>query len=303
MKLIEFKQQKEIPGYLTQKSGLASSVVFATIFALLFINIYKPFSSTQWGGGDVTTLEYLLWSMAIVFVGFFVLVISRIILYFYAKRHRMFYWVFAVWVIVEISAMSIIYTSIATLAMPATVGLKDGTQVVDFFWSCFSAIFFVLLIPTMLSWLYLAFWEKKNALQKLENQYKGSDIAVLAVNQPTVVQFKDEKGEIRLSVKMENVIWIESDDNYVHIKYQNQGKMLDYLLRNSLKRLVDDLKDTTIFRCHRKYMVNFDHAVALRKGGVGLVLELDTQPMVEIPVTDTYKEDISLAFMKYSNRK
>lgn len=303
MKLIEFKQQKEIPGYLTQKSGLASSVVFTTIFALLFINIYKPFSSTQWGGGDVTTLEYLLWSMAIVFVGFFVLVISRIILYFYAKRHRMFYWVFAVWIIVEISAMSIIYTSIATLAMPATVGLKDGTQVVDFFWSCFSAIFFVLLIPTMLSWLYLAFWEKKNALQKLENQYKGSDIAVSAVNQPTVVQFKDEKGEIRLSVKMENVIWIESDDNYVHIKYQNQGKMLDYLLRNSLKRLVDDLKDTTIFRCHRKYMVNFDHAVALRKGGVGLVLELDTQPMVEIPVTDTYKEDISLAFMKYSNRK
>lgn len=303
MKLIEFKQQKEIPGYLTQKSGLASTVVFATIFALLFINIYKPFSSTQWGGGDVTTLEYLLWSMAIVFVGFFVLVISRIILYFYAKRHRMFYWVFAVWIIVEISAMSIIYTSIATLAMPATVGLKDGTQVVDFFWSCFSAIFFVLLIPTMLSWLYLAFWEKKNALQKLENQYKGSDIAVSAVNQPTVVQFKDEKGEIRLSVKMENVIWIESDDNYVHIKYQNQGKMLDYLLRNSLKRLVDDLKDTTIFRCHRKYMVNFDHAVALRKGGVGLVLELDTQPMVEIPVTDTYKEDISLAFMKYSNRK
>ena len=303
MKLIEFKQQKEIPGYLTQKSGLASTVVFATIFALLFINIYKPFSSTQWGGGDVTTLEYLLWSMAIVFVGFFVLVISRIILYFYAKRHRMFYWVFAVWIIVEISAMSIIYTSIATLAMPATVGLKDGTQVVDFFWSCFSAIFFVLLIPTMLSWLYLAFWEKKNALQKLENQYKGSDIVAPATDQPTVVQFKDEKGEIRLSVKLENVIWIESDDNYVHIKYQNQGKMLDYLLRNSLKRLVEDLKDTTIFRCHRKYMVNFDHAVALRKGGVGLVLELDTQPMVEIPVTDTYKEDISLAFMKYSNRK
>lgn len=303
MKLIEFKQQKEIPGYLTHKSGLASSVVFATIFALLFINIYKPFSSTQWGGGDVTTLEYLLWSMAIVFVGFVVLVISRIILYFYAKRHRMFYWVFAVWIIVEISAMSIIYTSIATLAMPATAGLKDGTQVVDFFWSCFSAIFFVLLIPTMLSWLYLAFWEKKNALQKLENQYKGSDIAAPVIDQPTVVQFKDEKGEIRLSVKLENVIWIESDDNYVHIKYQNQGKMLDYLLRNSLKRLVEDLKDTTIFRCHRKYMVNFDHAVALRKGGVGLVLELDTQPMVEIPVTDTYKEDISLAFMKYSNRK
>lgn len=302
MKLIEFKQQKEIPSYLTQKSGLASSVVFATLFALLFINIYKPFSSTHWVEGN-TTLEYFLWSMAIVFVGFFVLVVSRIILYFYAKRHRMFYWVYALWIFVEISAMSIIYTCIATLTMRKTVGLQDGTQIVDFFWNCFFAIFFVLLIPTTLSWLYMAFWEKKNALQKLQNQYKSNDIVPPAVDQPTVVQFKDEKGEIRLSVKLENVIWIESDDNYVHIKYQNQGKMLDYLLRNSLKRLADDLKDTTIFRCHRKYMVNFDHAVALRKGGVGLVLELDTQPMVEIPVTDTYKEDISLAFMKYSNRK
>ena len=88
--------------------------------------------------------------------------------------------------------------------------------------------------------------------------------------------------------------------SYVIIKYQNQGKISEFLLRNSLKHLTEDFKDTTLFRCHRSYMVNFNHAVALRKGVEGLVLELDVQPLKKIPVSKTYKEETSAAFMQYT---
>jgi len=298
MWLIEFQQQKEIPDYLKTKSGLASQVLFVTFFALLFINIYKPFKSENWASLD--SLQYIGWSLAVVFVGFFVLVVSRTILYHYAKKHRMFYWVYALWIIIEISAMALIYTLVVRFFMPE-MHIDDGTKSVDFFWGAFFIIFFVLLIPMTLSWLYFAFSKKKHDLQLLQSQIQGGQAPV--ADQPSVLLFKDEKGEVKFSVKSEYVLWIEAADNYVIIKYQNQGKISDFMLRNSLKHLTEDLQGSSLFRCHRSYMVNFDHAVSLRKGTDGLVIELDIQPLKEIPVSKTYREETSQAFMQYTYRK
>ena len=271
-------------------------MLFSVVFALLFINIYKPFNTKDLG--NTAQLEYFLWSGAIVLVGFIVLTISRLLLYYYAKRHRVFYWVYAMWIFGEISSMAVIFTVIVKIWMPRLV---QGIETWYLFWNVFVAIFFVLLIPTVIAWLYLAFKDKKNGL--LELQFKVQESAGWlgsGGDQPYVLQFRDEKGEPKFSVKAESVIWLEAADNYVIIKYQNQGKISEFLLRNSLKHLTEDFKDTTLFRCHRSYMVNFNHAVALRKGVEGLVLELDVQPLKEIPVSKTYKEETSAAFMQYT---
>ncbi len=295
MNLIEFSQREELPNYIKSKSGLAEQVFFSVFFAILFINIYKPFNTGDLGNTE--KLEYFLWSSGVVFVGFIVLAISRLLFYQYALRHRIFYWVYAVWIFGEISSMSVIYTTIAKIWMPRLV---DGVETWDLFWNVFVAIFFVLLIPTVIAWLYLAFKDKKKRLMELQGKVQETVGGIGSADQPYVLQFRDEKGEPKFSVKAESVIWLEASDNYVIIKYQNQGKISEFLLRNSLKRLADDFKDTTLFRCHRSYMVNFNHAVALRKGVEGLVLELDVQPLKEIPVSKTYKEETSAAFMQYT---
>ncbi|MCQ2605237.1 MAG: LytTR family transcriptional regulator [Bacteroidales bacterium] len=310
MRLIEFQQQKEIPEHLCNKSGLASQVIFSTLFALLFINIYKPFASEKWTSLSSmkeysqwidSPIGYMLWSLGIVAIGFFVMVISRTLFYYYAKRHRIFYWVYAIWLTIELSVMALIYTLIGVFAMRGTTGISTGDEAMDFFLKALFYIFSILLIPTMLCFLYMAFMKKKKDLQKLQEKIKESPQAT--IDQPSVLQFCDEKGEPKFSVKAESVIWIEASDNYVVIKYQNQEKISEFLLRNSLKRLADDFKDTTLFRCHRSYMVNFNHAVALRKGMDGLVIELDIHPLKEIPVSKTYKEETSTAFMQYTCNK
>ena len=141
MRLIEFQQVKEIPEHLRQKSGLASQVIFVALFAIVFINVYQPFNSYNWA--DVHGIGYFLWSCAIVAVGFFALVISRIILYFYAKKHRMFYWVFALWIFIEISAIAVIYTTIAAVFMPNTANFSAAdNNMSDFYWNAFFYVFF-----------------------------------------------------------------------------------------------------------------------------------------------------------------
>ena len=148
MRLIEFQQVKEIPEHLRQKSGLASQVIFVALFAIVFINVYQPFNSYNWA--DVHGIGYFLWSCAIVAVGFFALVISRIILYFYAKKHRMFYWVFALWIFIEISAIAVIYTTIAAVFMPNTANFSAAdNNMSDFYWNAFFYVFFVMAIPTV----------------------------------------------------------------------------------------------------------------------------------------------------------
>ncbi len=310
MRLIEFQQQKELPEHLRSKSGLSSQVLFSTVFALLFINIYKPFASEKWTSLSSmkeysqwidSPIGYILWSLGIVAIGFIVMVISRTLFYHYSKRHRIFYWVYAIWLTIELSSMALIYTLIGVFLINGTTGIHNGDEAMTFFLRAFLYIFFVLLIPTTLCILYLALMKKKKDLQKLQEQYKENPQVI--ADQPSVLQFCDEKGEPKFSVKSESVIWIEAADNYVVIKYQNQDKISEFLLRNSLKRLADDFKDTTLFRCHRSYMVNFNHAVALRKGMDGLVIELDILPLKEIPVSKTYKEETSTAFMQYTCNK
>ena len=53
----------KLPGYLLGKYQLIGTVTFAVLFAIVFLNIYIPFSDTAWfvlGGGDAHTFFYTL---------------------------------------------------------------------------------------------------------------------------------------------------------------------------------------------------------------------------------------------------
>jgi Response regulator of the LytR/AlgR family len=113
-----------------------------------------------------------------------------------------------------------------------------------------------------------------------------------------VIQFLDEKGEMRFTVKLDNVIYIESSDNYVNIKYNNNGKISDFLLRNSLKKLSENFSNTPLQRCHRSYMVNFNHVVSMRRHSGEMFLEFDVPDTPEIPVSKTFSENTLQFFMK-----
>ena len=97
-----------IPAYLYEKKNLIREVLLTAAFALVFINIYKPFSSANWY--NVSQFKFFLFSSLIILTGVLVVVISRIIMYYYGKRHTITYWQYGVWILIEIAAMSTFYT-------------------------------------------------------------------------------------------------------------------------------------------------------------------------------------------------
>ena len=73
-----------IPKYINEKSNIIRLVSFTALFALIFINIYKPFDSSSWY--KVTDFMFFVYSSLIILTGVLVVIISRIIMYFFSKN-------------------------------------------------------------------------------------------------------------------------------------------------------------------------------------------------------------------------
>ena len=62
---------------------------------------------------------------------------------------------------------------------------------------------------------------------------------------------------------------------------------------SKLKNIEEQSSNMGLIRCHRFYMVNSNNVKLLRKTKDGLLLELDTDILCEIPVSKTYLSAVS----------
>ena len=113
-----------IPKYINEKHNIVKLVSLTALFALIFINIYKPFSSESWY--EVSDFMFFVYSSLIILTGVLVVIISRIIMYFYNRKHEISYSLYVFWVILEIIFMSLFYTIY-------TLSVKDGADIMETF--------------------------------------------------------------------------------------------------------------------------------------------------------------------------
>jgi DNA-binding LytR/AlgR family response regulator len=116
-----------------------------------------------------------------------------------------------------------------------------------------------------------------------------------------MIPFYDDKSILKFSVKKENLIYLESTENYINICYLNNGKITKYLLRDTMKKMEEKFAGTDIIRCHRSYMVNFEKVKVIRKEKDGLKLDFDDPQVSDIPVSRTYVDNVMGTFSKYSS--
>jgi hypothetical protein len=280
----------KIPAYLYEKGNIIRLILFTAIFALLFINIFKPFGSREWY--NISDFKFFIFASLIVLVGMLVVVISRIIMLAYVKKHIITYLKYGAWVLTEILAMSMFY-ALFTKFIPEENANRDFLQI--YYDSTLHASL-ILLLPYAILWLYFALKEKNTLLQKINLEEKTAEVP-----KRNLIAFLDEKGEFKISIVLENLLYVDSADNYATIHYLNKSKLSHFLIRNSLKWMEENLtKDSPLVRCHRSYIVNLDKVKVLRKTKDGIFLELDAINTSDIPVSKTYYERVMAKFSQYS---
>lgn len=280
----------KIPEYILKKRNIVRLVIFTTAFALLFINIYKPFGSKSWY--DVSDFKFFLFSAPVILTGVLVVVISRIIMYYYSRRHDISYISYFLWVLFEILFMSLFYT-IYTLSIEA----NKERDVIAAFKSSTVNTALVLLLPYITLWFYFGWESSRKELEKIEK--KSEDEPELI---PDNILFTDDKGTLRLSVRHSDLLYIESDDNYVTIHYSAGNQVKKFLLRNTLKKMEEEFANTPITRCHRSYLVNFTRVKVMRRERDNIFLELDALGVSDLPVSKSYREKVAERFINNSFR-
>lgn len=287
---------KKLPGYLLGKSQLIGTVTFSVLFALVFLNIYIPFSETAWFGlGDslmfVQTIVFATSSIAL-------LIISRMLMYQTRKLFELSYIEYIVWCFLEVASIAGVYTWITTDAIAnETIEAIIGGGSWAIYRRSFMYVFIALGMPYILSGMYFAIIDKNNTIRLMNYEHVVTDEPKKPAAELQKITLFDNSGALKMSLSPDNLYYIESDDNYIKVWYtDSKGTLQNYMLRCRLKTVEDSFKGSGLIRCNRKYIVNLSKVTMLRKENEGYYLDLCNEVIPPLPVTKTYTDSVLAYF-------
>jgi len=118
----------------------------------------------------------------------------------------------------------------------------------------------------------------------------------LPVKKSDLIICTDDKGLVCFSIQIDALFYIESDTNYITLFYINHGKMDKFLMRSSLKKVLEENRNDNLLRCHRSYIVNFEKVKMYKKDKEGGKIELSHDSLPTISVSKTYLDNVLKRF-------
>lgn len=280
---------RKLPEYLLGKYQLIGTVTFSVLFALVFLNIYIPFSQTAWFG--LGNSETFIQTLTFIFSGILSLIISRILMYKAKEILDFTYLIYIIWCIGEIAGISGIYT-IVTKDIPSFTHETGYIYQKSFIYGTIA-----LGIPYLISGMYFAIIDKNNTIRVMNYENVVTDEVTKSDEHKKRITLNDNSGTLKFSINPDNLYYIESDDNYIKVWYtDNKGALKQYMLRCRLKTVEDTFKDSGLIRCNRKYIVNIDKVDMLHKENEGYKIELCNKDIPSIPITKTYVDSVLAHF-------
>lgn len=276
----------KIPGYLLGKYQLIGTVTFSVLFAIVYLNIAIPFSDTAWFALGDSAL--FLMTLAYITIAIITLVVSRVLMYKSKQVIEHTYVSYILWCVIEILIICGLYT---WLTIEAT-GVPQN-DAINIFQRALKYASIALGIPYLISGMYFAIIDKNNTIRLMNYENVVTDEPAKPDTSMQKITLFDNSGALKLSLNLENLYYIESDDNYIKVWYtDNKGEIKQYMLRCRLKTVEESFKGSGLVRCNRKYVVNINKVKVLRKESEGYVLEIDNEAIPPLPVTKTYTDTV-----------
>ena len=215
---------KKLPEYFLEKTQLIGTVTFAVLFAVVFLNIYIPFSDTAWFrlGNSVLFLS----TAGFAALSICILVVSRVLMYHSKKWFCMTYLEYVLWCFAEVFLICTFYTFVTMdVQRPQDVSaLRIFSRALPYGVIC-------LIIPYIIAGMYFAIVDKNRTIRLMSSRGFVSDQEPFHGAESQITLF-DNSGALKLSVKSSNLYYIESDDNYIKVWYtDSKGVLKMYMLR------------------------------------------------------------------------
>ncbi|WP_299577413.1 LytTR family DNA-binding domain-containing protein [uncultured Sunxiuqinia sp.] len=244
-------------------------ILVCLVFSVLYINVFVPFNINRWFS-DSGFIQFLRLSS-------YGLVVSLVLLFTQFPLRKLFkvkafsIKSYALWLLIEILLISLVYIFL--------YGNPVGNFSNDFIFSLKYTLLGILL-PYLFSLFIIYYKNQRAEIRTLKDQL-GSPV------KKEMLVFKDEYDRIKFSLRTQDVLFLESTDNYITVYYLAEEKIQRKLLRNSLKRVEEMLAKNRIVRCHRSFIVNWNQIEMVQLNGKRLQLKLSHYDKI-IPVSEKY---------------
>jgi len=226
------------------------------LFVSLFLLIFRPF-----GAGDyiLEGRTWILWGYG--FVTFLILLVDMLVWpavfpgFFNETKWNVFKNIgFQFWHIISIGAANLLYA--------AFVGGKEIRllAVPGFLLQALAVGFFPITIGI--------FSAQSILLKKYAESTRCLNDNILSLESRTaepekkrqIVAFSSEGGNEEVEIRLQDLLFVKSVDNYVEIYRTENDQIKRIFLRSSLKRIEQDLKVYPfVFKCHRAFLVNINN--------------------------------------------
>lgn len=262
---------------LDSKRNRLFLILFLLVYIVFFLNIFVPFHINDWMPESNVSQFLILSSYGV--IGALAISFTQFLLRKWLKMEQFLLKQFLVWVFFELIFSTVLLTFI----------YGNDSELSNFYSDFLFSLkhtFLVIVIPYSLVLLILSLFKSKSELVEMKKENKKVELVDELVN------FPDDKGNTKFTMPLNDILYLESTDNYVYIYYISQDKLKKELLRNSLKNLELILKEKPIKRCHRSYMVNLRQLNLVKKTGQKIVIKLNNVAD-PIPVSKTYYQEFS----------
>ena len=303
-------KEKEIPKFLISTRYISVVIAFIVLFSGLFLFIYQPFSLAVW----FSTADSLSFSLSLLFyiLSIIILVVSRITMYHLQDRVDLTTMTYVWWIMFENLAISLLYTLITIKFFPV-----EGISTPTIATRALMCVTLILAIPNALVLFYAAYKAKceelqatQYRLQRLSEEYRllesntQHELRAAAMVQskrqpqqpqettPRMINLYDNNGMLRLTLNIDSLYYLESEDNYIKVYYKHNDKIVSYMLRCRTRSVEESLAGTCMVRCHRSFIVNINKISVMEDDRRMHYLSLDDDSIRRIPVSKSYYESL-----------
>ena len=285
----------QTPECLTEPVSQSINVIISTLFALVFLTAYVPFSATAWF--QVGKGSYFFTTLAFVGTGTLFLALSRTLMTWLVKKMRHFpFWFYILWLFLEIVLISVFYTLLSHFQIQPTGGKSYGFAYI--LAKSFLITLIALGVPYTVTDLVILLKDTQQRLMLTKSDTVESDNEVMPEH-TEIINLMDNNGNLKLSVKLDNLFYIKAEDNYINVFYQRSGTIASYMLRCKMQTIADNCVDSSsLMRCHRSYIVNINKVSVLHNEADGFVIDFEREGLESIPVSKTYSSKVLEAFNK-----
>ena len=275
---------------LLEPGNIVISLIISILYALVFLVIYSPYSDTAWFG--LAKSDSFLLTTTFVVASVLFLVISRMLMIFTSKNNtvKMTYLKYSLWLLGEIiligvfhAILSIVYVELTEFSVSFIVT---------------KSILITLLalgVPYVVSAMWITINDMRNTLLVTDTNNIATDGEAIAQN-IDIINIADNKGVLKLSIKLDNLYYIKAEDNYTIVNYTKNGLLNRYMIRCKIQTIEDNFSNTPLMRCHRTYIVNTQKIKVLRHESDGFYMDFDFDGIDPIPVSKTYSEAVVKRF-------